>query len=136
MPLSDYFDRMKRICVEAGQRDWPLKKYFRSGLASLKEYSAEYDSILDDGNPFYQEFTHCLQQESIDDDDWFGLFECVVIFIRMRQANGTHLSQPEQAVLHYFETCGEWNPHDDTMGKSTATFFAARIFTQASSSSG
>lgn len=115
MPLSDYFDRMKHVCVEAGQRDWPLKKYFRSGLSSLKEYSADYDSILDDSNPFYQEFTHCLQQDSITDDDWFSLFECVVIFIRMRQVSAKNLSQPEESVLHDFETCGEWTPRDDTV---------------------
>jgi len=115
MPLSNYFDRMKRLCVEAGPKNWPLKKYFRSGLASLKENSADYDSILKDDNPFFQEFTHCLKQESISDEDWFSLFECVVIFIRMRQASASKLSQPEQDVLHYFETCGEWNPHDDTI---------------------
>ena len=84
---------------------------------SIREYSADYDAIIDDQNPFYKEFTLCSQQDSVNEDDLFSLFECLVIFIRIRQTTGHRmpLSAAEQTVLEYFETCGEWTARDDTV---------------------
>ena len=117
MPLSDHFDLMQSACTKAEQQDWPLEKFFRSGLVSLKEFSTDYDSIIDEHNPFYQEFTSYLHQEALETEDLFSLFECLVIFIRMRQmaSPGLTLSPGEQSVLDYFETCGEWSSRDDTL---------------------
>ena len=118
MPISDHLDHLKRVCANAVQQhDWPLENVFRSGLMSIQEYSADYDSLIDDQNPFYQEFTHCSQQDAINEDDLFSLFECMVIFIRMRQMAQPNipLSAAEQAVLDYFETCGEWTACDGTV---------------------
>lgn len=111
MPLSDHFELMHRVCAKVRQQnDWPLESYFRSGLVSLKEFSAEYDSIVDEKNPFYQEFTKYIKRDSLEVDELFSLFECMVIFIRMRQMSAPNLalSSREQSVLDYFETCGEW----------------------------
>ena len=118
MPLSDHFELMHRVCAKVRQQnDWPLESYFRSGLVSLKEFSAEYDSIVDEKNPFYQEFTKYLNQDALETDDLFSLFECLVIFIRMRQMarSGIELSVREQNVLDYFESCGEWASRDNTL---------------------
>ena len=118
MPLSDHFELMHRVCAKVRQQnDWPLESYFRSGLVSLKEFSAEYDSIVDEKNPFYQEFTKYIKRDSLEVDELFSLFECMVIFIRMRQMSAPNhaLSSREQSVLDYFETCGEWAAHDDTL---------------------
>ena len=118
MSLSDHLDRIQQVCAQATQQhNWPLENIFRSGLLALQEYRAEYDSIVDDKNPFYQEFTHCSQQDAIGVDELFSLFECLVIFIRMRQMANPHiaLSASEQQVLEYFETCGEWTDCDDTV---------------------
>ena len=45
------------------------------------------------------------------------MFECIVIFIRMRQMAKPHtaLSATEQEVLEYFETSDEWQDSDDTL---------------------
>lgn len=118
MPLSDHLERMQCLCGKSGlQKDCPFEKFFRSGIMSLKEYSADYDSIVDEQNPFYQEFANYSQQDSFESEDLFSLFECLVIFIRMRQMAipGHALSPSEQSVLEYFETCGEWTSHDDTL---------------------
>ena len=118
MSLSDHLDRIQQVCAKATQQhNWPLENIFRSGLLAIQEYQSDYDLIVDDQNPFYQEFTHCSQQDAISADEMFSLFECMVIFIRMRQMASPHiaLSPSEQAVLDYFETCGEWTDHDDTM---------------------
>ena len=118
MPISDHLDHLQRVCAKAVQQhSWPLEKIFRSGLMSIREYSADYDTLIDDSNPFYQEFTQCSQQEAISEDDLFSLFECLVIFIRMRQmvAPDLRLSAKEQSVLEYFETCGEWTACDETV---------------------
>ena len=105
MPLSDHLELMQRLCAKAGQdHECPFEKHFRSGIMSLKEFSTDYDAIVDEHNPFYQEFTKYLKQDALETDDLFSLFECLVIFIRMRQMarSGLELSLREQSVLDYF----------------------------------
>ena len=118
MPLSDHLELMQRLCAKAGQdHGCPVEKHFRSGIMSLKEFSTDYDAIVDEHNPFYQEFTKYLNQDALETDDLFSLFECLVIFIRMRQMarSGLELSPEEQSVLDYFESCGEWASRDNTL---------------------
>lgn len=118
MPLSDHLELMQRLCAKAGQdHECLFEKHFRSGIMSLKEFSTDYDAIVDEHNPFYQEFTKYLKQDALETDDLFSLFECLVIFIRMRQMarSGLELSLREQSVLDYFESCGEWASRDDTL---------------------
>ncbi|WP_298995474.1 hypothetical protein [uncultured Desulfovibrio sp.] len=118
MPLSDHLELMQRLCAKAGQgHECPFEKHFLSGIMSLKEFSTDYDAIVDEHNPFYQEFTKYLNQDALETDDLFSLFECLVIFIRMRQMarSGLELSPKEQSVLDYFESCGEWASRDNTL---------------------
>ena len=118
MSLSDQLDRIQHVCAQAKQQhNWPLENIFCSGLLALKEHRAEYDTIVDDKNPFYREFTNCSQQDALGVDELFCMFECIVIFIRMRQMarSGLELSLREQNVLDYFESCGEWASRDDTL---------------------
>lgn len=118
MSLSDHLDRIHQVCGQiAEQHNWSLEDIFCSGLLALKENCAEYDTLVDEKNPFYLEFSSCSQQESLGIDDLFSLFECLVIFIRMRQMANPHtaLSDTEQEVLEYFETSGEWIDGDDTL---------------------
>ena len=118
MQLSDHLELMQRLCAKAGQgHECPFEKHFRSGIMSLKEFSTDYDAIVDEHNPFYQEFTKYLNQDALETDDLFSLFECLVIFIRMRQMarSGLELSPKEQSVLDYFESCGEWASRDNTL---------------------
>ena len=117
MSLSDHLDRIQQICRQAAhQQNWSLENIFCSGLLALKEHRAEYDTIIDDKNPFYKEFTSCSQQDALGVDELFCMFECIVIFIRMRQMAKPHtaLSATEQ-VLEYFETSDEWLDSDDTL---------------------
>lgn len=118
MSLSDHVDRIQQVCATATQQhNWPLKNIFCSGLRAIQDSRSVYDLIVDDQNPFYQEFTLCSQQDAISTDELFSLFECMVIFIRMRQMTKPHmaLSDTEKSVLHFFETCGEWTACDETM---------------------
>ena len=118
MSISDQLDRIQHVCAQAKQQhNWPLENIFCSGLLALKEHRAEYDTIVDDKNPFYREFTNCSQQDALGVDELFCMFECIVIFIRMRQMAKPHtaLSATEQEVLEYFEASDEWQDSDDTM---------------------
>ena len=118
MSLSDHLDRIQQICRQvAHQQNWSLENIFCSALLALKEHRAEYDTIIDDKNPFYKEFTSCSQQDALGVDELFCMFECIVIFIRMRQMAKPHtaLSATEQEVLEYFETSDEWLDSDDTL---------------------
>ena len=118
MSLSDYLDRIQQVCGQAAQQhNWSLEDIFRTGLLALREHHAEYDTIVDGNNPFYQEFTNCALQSALGVDDLFSLFECMVIFIRVRQMAKPNLplSPAEQEVLKYFETSGEWTDRDDTL---------------------
>ena len=118
MSLSDHLDRMQQACASVTQQHrGPLVRLFCSGLLALQEYRADYDRIVDDQNPFYKEFTLSSKQDDISVDEIFSLFECLVLFIRMRQMASPHitLSTNEQQVLEYFETCGEWTDSDDSM---------------------
>ena len=118
MSLSDHLDRIQQICRQAAhQQNWSLENIFCSALLALKEHRAEYDTIIDDKNPFYKEFTSCSQQDALGVDELFCMFECIVIFIRMRQMAKPHtaLSATEQEVLEYFEASDEWQDSDDTM---------------------
>ena len=118
MSLSDHLDKIQQVLDTATQQhNWPLKNVFCSGLRAIQASSSDYDQIVDDQNPFYKEFTLCSQQDVISADELFSLFECMVIFIRMRQIAKPNiaLSNTEKNVLHFFETCGEWTACDDTM---------------------
>ena len=118
MPLSDHLELMQRLCAKVREgHERPFEKLFRSGLMSIREFSADYDDIVDEQNPFYQEFAKYLHQDALETEDLFSLFECMVIFIRMRQMarSGIELSVREQNVLDYFESCGEWASRDNTL---------------------
>jgi hypothetical protein len=118
MSLSDHLDRIQHVCAKAAEEhNWPLGNIFRSGLLAILESRAVYDSIVDEKNPFYREFALCSQQDNIGVDELFCIFECLVIFIRMRQMAKPQLelSATEQEVLEYFETSGEWTACDDTV---------------------
>lgn len=117
MPLSTYVDRIQSILAKTqhNHNACPLAGLLRTGLKSIQDHRADYDAIVDERNPFYQEFSQCAQCGAQGDGDWFSLFECLVIFIRMRQmANRrTELSTEENAVLEYFEKNDEWGPQDN-----------------------
>lgn len=120
MHLSTCVDQIQDILLTSpshGLGDWPLAGLFRTGLKTIQKHRGDYDAIIDDHNPFLQEFSHYAQCGVQDDGDWFSLFECMVIFIRMRQMARRHgkLSPEERAILEYFEGCEEWRPQDDKL---------------------
>ena len=118
MPLSDHLELMQRLCAKVREgHERPFEKLFRSGRMSIREFSADYDAIVDEQNPFYQEFAKYLHQDALETEDLFSLFECMVIFIRMRQMARPELklSPREQGILDYFESCGEWASRDNTL---------------------
>ena len=119
MPPSADFDRVQHICANSSLWDVqpPFMAHFHAGLQCLQAHGAEYDVLLDKNNPFYREFAAYAHRDRLCCDDCFCLFECIVIFIRMRQmACANHrLTPSEHQVLQFFETCGEWDARDDKL---------------------
>ncbi len=119
MPLSSHHTAMERLYTASTAQASPLptRRLFSQGLKYLLEHSASFDTCVGEDNPFYQEFIMRLQNGISMDEDCFGLFECLAIFFRIRQIveKGRGLSEVESQVLHYFETCGEWEPQDSTV---------------------
>ena len=119
MPLSSHHKAMERLYTASTAQASPLPTHrlFSQGLKYLLEHSSSFDICVGEDNPFYQEFILRLQNDISMDEDCLGLFECLAIFFRIRQIveKGRALSEAEGRVLHYFETCGEWEPQDSTV---------------------
>ena len=119
MSLSSHHKAMERLYTasisQASSR--PAQKLFSQGLKHLLENSPAFDACVGEDNPFYQEFVLQLQTNICLEEDCLSLFECLAIFFRLRQmaANGVPLDGIERKVLHFFETCGEWQPQDPTI---------------------
>ena len=119
MSLSSHQKAMERLYTasvsHAASR--PAQKLFSQGLKHLLENCPAFDACVDEDNPFYQEFVLQLPTSVCLEEDCLSLFECLAIFFRLRQmaASGIPLTDIERKVLHYFETCGEWQPHDATI---------------------
>lgn len=118
MTLSVSFASVRQLCAGSGSGDsLPFMGVLRNGLGALCERSRLYDTLVGEANPFRREFTAYALRSALRDDDWFCVFECLVIFIRIRQLSDREaaLSVQEQAVLDYFENCGEWAPEDESL---------------------
>lgn len=119
MSLSNYHEAMERLyrtcTAQASHR--PTDRLFSQGLKYLLENCPSFDACVSEDNPFYREFVHHLQAGICMDEDCLSLFECLAIFFRIRQMiqKERNLSDTENKVLHYFETCGEWQPQDPTI---------------------
>ena len=119
MPLSNYHEAMERLyrtcTAQASHR--PTDRLFSQGLKYLLENCPSFDACVSEDNPLYKEFVHHLQAGICMDEDCLSLFECLAIFFRIRQMiqKERNLSDTENKVLHYFETCGEWQPQDPTI---------------------
>lgn len=95
----------------------PRQVLFCRSLRYLIEHAEEFDACVPEDNPFYQEFAALLAQGFGSEEDCFSLFECVVIFFRLRQCfrGRAEPSPVERDVLGHFEQCGEWRPEDTTL---------------------
>ena len=118
MPLSQHHSAIQQLhaaCM-AQPLTQPVQKLFSQGLQHLLKNVPMFDECVGEDNPFYQEFV-CHLNGSCLDEDGLSLFECLTIFFRLRQMHTkeTALGAVERRVLHYFETCGEWQPHDATI---------------------
>lgn len=119
MSLSNYHEAMERLyrtcTAQASHR--PTDRLFSQGLKYLLENCPSFDACVSEDNPFYKEFVHHLQAGICMDEDCLSLFECLAIFFRIRQLiqKERNLSDTESKLLHYFETCGEWQPQDPTI---------------------
>ena len=119
MPLSNYHEAMERLyrtCTEQASHR-PTDRLFSQGLKYLLENCPSFDACVGEDNPFYKEFVLHLQAGVCMDEDCLSLFECLAIFFRIRQLiqKERNLSDTESKLLHYFETCGEWQPQDPTI---------------------
>ena len=85
--------------------------------ATFNSSCPSFDACVGEDNPFYKEFVLHLQAGVCMDEDCLSLFECLAIFFRIRQLiqKERNLSDTESKLLHYFETCGEWQPQDPTI---------------------
>ncbi|MDD4701431.1 MAG: hypothetical protein PHI96_04350 [Desulfovibrio sp.] len=119
MPLSCHHKAMERLYTASASLSSPrpTHRLLSQGLKYLLENCSSFDTCVGEDNPFYQEFVLRLQNGISMDEDCLGLFECLAIFFRIRQIvdKGRALSDTEIQVLHYFETCGEWEPQDSTV---------------------
>ena len=119
MSLSSHHTAMERLYTASTSHasPRPAQKLFSQGLKHLLENCPDFDACVGEDNPFYQEFVLQLQNCVCLEEDCLSLFECLAIFFRIRQIvdKGRALSDTEIQVLHYFETCGEWQPQDSTI---------------------
>lgn len=116
MSPSDTVARIRVLCDSMNFQERPdLMPALMAGLQAMQERGPSYDALLDEGNPFFREFLAYSSRTSLSGDDCFGLFECLAIFVRMRQMAHQELSKAEINVLEYFESCGEWDEQDGSM---------------------
>lgn len=119
MSLSRHRNELKKLYAAriAHASSDPRQVLFCRSLRYLIEHAEEFDACVPDDNPFYREFAALLTTGFASEEDCFSLFECVVIFFRLRQcARGMAAPSPvERDVLRHFEQCGEWRPEDATL---------------------
>ena len=89
---------------------------FCRSLRYLIEHAEEFDGCVPEDNIFYKEFAELLAKGFSTEEECFSLFECMVIFFRLRQCAGKGEASPvERDVLAHFEQCGEWRRDDETL---------------------
>lgn len=119
MSLSRHRNELKKLYAAriAHASSDPRQVLFCRSLRYLIDHAEEFDACVPEDNPFYREFTALLTTGFGSEEDCFSLFECVVIFFRLRQcAGGMDAPSPvERDVLRHFEQCGEWLPEDATL---------------------
>ena len=89
---------------------------FCRSLRYLIGHAEEFDGCVPEDNIFYKEFVDLLSKGFSSEEECFSLFECMVIFFRLRQCAGNgEVSPVERDVLRHFEECGEWRREDETL---------------------
>lgn len=89
---------------------------FCRSLRYLIEHAEDFDDCVPEDNIFYKEFAALLAKGFSTEEECFSLFECIVIFFRLRQCAGKGEASPVECdVLRHFEECGEWRREDETL---------------------
>lgn len=118
MPLSQHRKSLEKLyaarIAHASADDRQV--LFCRSLRYLIDHAEEFDACVPEDNLFYREFEALLKAGFNSEEDCFSLFECVVIFFRLRQCAGAgDESAVVRDVLTHFEDCGEWQPEDETL---------------------
>ena len=118
MPLSHHRKSLEKLYAAriAHASTDPRQVLFCRSLRYLIDHAEEFDACVPEDNLFYREFEALLKAGFSSEEDCFSLFECVVIFFRLRQCAGAgDESAVVRDVLTHFEDCGEWQPEDETL---------------------
>ncbi len=118
MPLSQHRKSLEKLYaarIAHASTDARQVLFCRS-LRYLIDHAEDFDACVPENNLFYREFEALLKAGFSSEEDCFSLFECVVIFFRLRQCAGAgEESAVVRDVLRHFEDCGEWQPEDETL---------------------
>ena len=93
----------------------PVGVFVLEGLRHIMASVEQFDKAIASGHVFTKHFLRSLTSPSLDDQGcWLELFEDIALIIREKTLRPPHngISQIEQRILVFFETCGEWAPHD------------------------
>lgn len=118
MPLSRHRKSLEKLYAAriAHASSDARQVLFCRSLRYLIDHAEDFDACVPENNLFYKEFEALLNAGFSSEEDCFSLFECVVIFFRLRQCAGAgDESAVERDVLSHFEDCGEWQPDDETL---------------------
>lgn len=87
------------------------------GLEHIMSCLEQFDKAIASGHLFTKHFLRSLTRPALDDQGcWLELFEDIALIVREKTLRPPHegIAPVEQRILCYFETCGEWHPHDGT----------------------
>ena len=87
------------------------------GLDHITHSVDRFDAAIASGHAFTKHFLQALTSPALDDQGcWMELFEDIALLVREKTLRPPHegIAPVEHRILHHFETCGEWSPHDGT----------------------
>lgn len=121
MPFTTHLQSLNSVHDALASLEQPtqIQRLVRDATAHIIENCTIFNGCITLDTPFLREFVASINTDSLaqDEDSIFSFFECLVIFFREKRLRlgRTKLAAPEQAVLSYFETSGNWEPHDVTI---------------------
>ncbi len=121
MSFSTHITHIKNLCqvLKAKNRLSPVESYLCQMLEHIDIYNLHFEQSVSAESPFYAEFFKTLQ--TAQDDNYFDLLECLIVFCRERQLQSQikkeiiQFSEFEESLLTFYEQSHHWHTEDETL---------------------
>ncbi len=120
MSFFAHTSHVERLCKQL--ETLPHKNPTEQKLHEILEYICNnhtyFENSISTTSPFYEEFFRHICEEKLDEESYFALLECLIVFCRERQLQNAHTEHEheiERQLLNFFEHSAHWHVEDTTL---------------------